>query len=404
MPHRFSSDKCFIISPIGDLKSASDQMRSHVEWVRTDIIDAALALANLELSTKLHSVRADMNASTGDILNEVLQAILSDKLLFVVLTGDVRPNVYYELGIAHSAARPVIILQEEGLRRQFDFYHYKTIEYSFDSKGVANPPIEAVKKAIIETYRTAEPEVAFRNPLYDPLNKQNANITLFPRFNDIPYADWSRMLNRATSTIDFVGTTLLDLTKVDNDGFLLTDDDRSSNRSLVDFIAAKILFGGIDVTVSLIHEDNPSLEAMLKASSGGVDPRFVEQVRQEIDWSTRRWTDFARAIGDYDAATLKEFNVKNLSSDTLLPPEKRGSFALFKIIRGQIKFRMSLTDAEILVTPILYRHGRNGSGPAFKIRSRESLYNSLKTELDYLKDTNADQTVIVVGDRARRRA
>lgn len=50
-----------------------------------------------------------------------------------VLTGN-NPNVYYELGIAESAARPIIVLRHRGDDVPFDVKDVRFIEYDL------NPP------------------------------------------------------------------------------------------------------------------------------------------------------------------------------------------------------------------------------------------------------------------------
>jgi len=406
MVRRFNNEECFIISPIGE---PNDAVRAHVERVRTEIIDEALKLANARLNTKLKAVRSDMTPKAGNILRKVLNAILSDRLLFVILTYDVRPNVYYELGIAHSAARPVIILKDKRITRQeFDIYHFHTIGYSFgelDSEGVSAPievPVELVAQTIIQTLQDGESLIAFEDSSIDPLGKQNTNVKLYDRFVQMPYSDWSRLLNRAQREITLVGTTLLDLSKYDNDQFFLRDDDVTSRASLVDMLSAKILFGGIDVTIVIAHEDNPALESMLKGSrklideghASCVDERFLQQVKQEIAWSTQRWEDIARKIEPFDVERIAKSGSPRTPGDGDLPREKRGTFRLIKVRHGQIKFRVTMTDLEMVVTRIFYLHGRNGSGPAFRINSDVALYASIRGEVDHLIALNDDITVV----------
>lgn len=410
MPHRFDNDECFIISPIGDLKNPDDAVRNHVERVRLELIEPALEIANGRLGTQMKAARADMQLGARDIKHHIIKSILSDKMIFVVLTYD-KPNVYYELGIAHSAARPVIILKDDRLRRrEFDIYTYETLSYSLGEADLdghrpdINLPVETLAQMIYDTFRAGDGEHAFENPAFDPLNKQGGRFTIYDKFLDVKYPEWSRLMNRAEQSIDFIGTTLLDLSKVDNDRFRLRDDDPTSEGALVDFIAAKVLFGGIDVTVSIVHEDNPALESMLKGPTEYGDVRFHEQVRQEIEWSTRRWMDVADGIGRYDARALDQFNLKAIEDEpgSALPQERRGTFRFVKLLRGQVKFRMTMTDRDVLATPILYRHGRNSSGPALRARSDTPFYDSLRDELVYLRDLNRDQVKAEVQPGRRR--
>lgn len=88
--------RAFVISPIGPEGSAT---RDHANDVFEFIIAPALAEVGLE------PARADHLAEPGRITEQMFDAILGDSLCIAVLSGQ-NPNVYYELAIAHAAARP----------------------------------------------------------------------------------------------------------------------------------------------------------------------------------------------------------------------------------------------------------------------------------------------------------
>jgi len=82
------------------------------------------------LSDRYEVVRGDYVARPGRITEQFVEDILANDLIVCVLTGN-NPNVYYELAIAESAARPIIVLRHRGDEVPFDV---KPIFYS--SSGV----------------------------------------------------------------------------------------------------------------------------------------------------------------------------------------------------------------------------------------------------------------------------
>lgn len=387
---------CFIIGSIGDATNPDDPVRRHVERVRTELIEPALARACEILNVKLTAVRSDLDRSAGDVWREVLQSILEDRLVIAVLTFE-RPNVMYELGIAQAAARDVIPLHDTRAARPFDIYHLRTISYALDDDNGAwtLSPLDDLVTAIVETYELAPRTAAFGDPNIAPLNRNRADFHVFERFQNVSYERWSAILNAADARVDFVGTTLFDLTKIDNDHFRLRDDDESSTLPLIDVLASLVLFRGLDVTITFMHEDNPSLGAMLRNRArehhGRLmqerEDRYLHQVREEIIWSTRRWTEVAAAITAVDP---RQYNLETLGGDGASPrtAERPGTFRIVKVREGQIKYRMTLTDKEVISTPIFYRQGRNGTGPALWARLGTSLYEMHRQELGYLHAVN----------------
>ena len=102
--------KCFVISPIGD--EGSD-VRQHADDVFKYIIEPAMRECGIE------AVRSDQLEKPGLISEQMFRFIFEADLCIAVLT-DHNPNVFYELAVAHSAQRPVIILIEKGQRLPFD--------------------------------------------------------------------------------------------------------------------------------------------------------------------------------------------------------------------------------------------------------------------------------------------
>lgn len=111
--------KCFVISPIGEDNSS---IRTHADEVFEHILKPALSHFDIE------PVRSDRMAEPGRISDQMYRAIFQYDLCVAVLTF-ANPNVYYELALAQSTSRPVIILIEKGETLPFDVKDFRTLTY-----------------------------------------------------------------------------------------------------------------------------------------------------------------------------------------------------------------------------------------------------------------------------------
>lgn len=98
-----SKRTCFVISPIGAEGSST---RKHMDDVYHCFIQPACGRLGFEV------YRGDHKARPGRITNQIIRSILDDDIIICVLTG-ANPNVYYELAIAESAGRPIVVLKHK---------------------------------------------------------------------------------------------------------------------------------------------------------------------------------------------------------------------------------------------------------------------------------------------------
>ena len=120
---------CFIISPIGDEDSG---VRDHADTVIEKLIEPALRLVHEKsgkAGPRMEAVRADHEHDAGNIMERVVRRILNDDVVIAVLF-DRRANVYYELGIAHSAGRKVVLLRRADEKLPFDIGQDNSITYA----------------------------------------------------------------------------------------------------------------------------------------------------------------------------------------------------------------------------------------------------------------------------------
>lgn len=113
---------CFVISPIGE-ENTKERIRSD-EVFESVIAPVAMALG-------LTPFRADQMQIAGrQITSEVISQLLTARVVVADLTGP-NANVFYELGIRHSAQLPVVLLAEAGAPIPFNVHGLRVIPYSF---------------------------------------------------------------------------------------------------------------------------------------------------------------------------------------------------------------------------------------------------------------------------------
>jgi hypothetical protein len=98
----------------------------------------------------LKAKRADENAGSGLIIDEIMELIDDAEFIVCDLTGE-RPNVYYELGYAHGAENEpqrILLIAKEGTKLHFDIAplraeFYKSAE---DLQTIVTNKLKAMRK------------------------------------------------------------------------------------------------------------------------------------------------------------------------------------------------------------------------------------------------------------------
>lgn len=80
--------------------------------------------------TEFECHRSDEKFKSGDIMRYTIELILKSQIVIGVLDGR-NPNVFYEVGIAHSVGKTVILIAEEKSKGQipFDLQQHRFIFY-----------------------------------------------------------------------------------------------------------------------------------------------------------------------------------------------------------------------------------------------------------------------------------
>jgi hypothetical protein len=87
--------------------------------------------------------RADDFSNTGPIMSDIWNSISAAKVLIADCTGR-NPNVFYEIGIAHTLGKPVILIAQDGSDIPFDIRHLRYSIYSFTPRGAKELEIRLV--------------------------------------------------------------------------------------------------------------------------------------------------------------------------------------------------------------------------------------------------------------------
>lgn len=144
-------DTCFVMMPFGQWMDA---------YYR-EIYVPAIREAGLE------AVRADELFSTGSVIEQIWEQISRAKVLLADLTGK-NANVFYELGLAHAANKPVVFTTGELEDVPFDLRHLRVAVYD-----IRDPAWGEKLKATLAVYlKAAKAEPAKSVP--QPFRRQLA--------------------------------------------------------------------------------------------------------------------------------------------------------------------------------------------------------------------------------------
>jgi len=127
--------------------------------VYTDLIKPAFEAVGYDVK------RADDIVSHQNILKDIVRSIARADLIIADLTS-LNANVFYELGIAHSLQKPVIIIAQSIDEVPFDLASYRVIQYSTHFKETP----KLTEKLKVRGERAKTGKLEFSNPISDFLN------------------------------------------------------------------------------------------------------------------------------------------------------------------------------------------------------------------------------------------
>lgn len=99
--------------------------------------------------------RADLDLSPGGVTPTLLRELLEARLIVADLTGR-NPNVFYELGISHSFARPLVCIADSASHLPFDAKDERVIQLGdYPDTGLTYAQGETAKASLVETLKIA---------------------------------------------------------------------------------------------------------------------------------------------------------------------------------------------------------------------------------------------------------
>ena len=246
--------RCFVISPIG---APDSEVREHADDVFDYIVKPAMAEVGMDV------YRADHDQKVGRITDQMFESILNDDLCIAILSFE-NPNVYYELAVAQSAARPVIILNQKGHSLPFDIKDLRVIEYTLRPRMIQE---KVFVKQIVEMVRNLEARnwavpVPFA-PHLSPLGKERGDFLYRDRLEAFGLTDqWLAMISGAEKRLDLSGIHLRYWTKMT--GF----------RGVIEQRAA----AGCEIRFLLMHPENPAFSQYFNPRINIATTQTVQEV------------------------------------------------------------------------------------------------------------------------------
>jgi hypothetical protein len=141
-----ANDSCFVMMPF------APPLGSYYEQIYKKAIEKA----------GLRPMRADSEIfGTGKIMDQIWDGINSAKVLVAELTTR-NPNVFYELGIAHTLKKPVVLVSSNEADVPFDLKHIRVIIYDTTDPFWGNKLLEKVAENILSAIKNPE-EAIFKS-------------------------------------------------------------------------------------------------------------------------------------------------------------------------------------------------------------------------------------------------
>ena len=131
-------DYCFVLMPFGDMRDLQTIYHDHVK----PVIERC----------GLRCERADDIYDVSGVMQSVWEGINKARIVIADLT-ERNANVFYELGIAHTLGKPVIMLSQSIDFVPFDLRHLRCIVYTYTPPGVKKleQALERTIKTVLST-------------------------------------------------------------------------------------------------------------------------------------------------------------------------------------------------------------------------------------------------------------
>jgi len=255
------SKRCFVIAPVDD---ASPHVRLHAETLWKYVIHPAL------LDTDYSANRIDAPEGSPAIGQPAIDGVLDDDLVIAVLSFR-NANAFYQAALAQAAARPLILMIEEGQDLTFDPRGAKVLTYSLDTASVVSAVnVNKLQQVIREIDETDAPIHQGFRPGASALNGGgNGGATVFERSPQFTYDQRLQMMREAKTRIDMMGVANLAL---------------ATHPDTVELVRSRS-GQGVEIRILQCAPTNPGLISLVSTRDG----QHLDNVRREIETAAEAW-------------------------------------------------------------------------------------------------------------------
>lgn len=325
------SRRCFVIDPSHD---ADASVRAHADTLWKYVIQPAV------LDTDYAAYRADRSYENAPTDQAAINAVLDDDLIIAVPSfGNAR--VFYETALAQAAARPLILMIEEGQDLGFDPRNAEVITYRLDTESVVSAVnVERLQTVIRELDMRGRPACHGFRPGTAALNGGcEDSVTVFERSPRFSYDRRLEVMRGAKTRIDVMGVANLAL---------------ALHPDTTDVVLARGA-RGVEIRILQCAPTNPGLISLV----GARNAEQLDAIKREIDSAADAW----RRIAD---AAEREISITVRRAQTSLPL----SSAL-------------ITDRAVVTTP--YLHSRTtAESPTVFARAGDPFHHTMTEEFSVL--------------------
>jgi hypothetical protein len=342
--------RCFVISPIG--QPGSD-VREHADDVFEYIVKPAMKALRFDVH------RGDHMARPGKISEQMYDSILHDDLLVAILTFH-NPNVFYELAIAHAAARPLVILCEASHSLPFDIKDQRVIFYDLKPRSLKTDRYVGELIGAVEALIASDAphEVAFGGHL-SPLGGMGENFRIFDRYIDAISA----------------GSLPVKIIEAAKSSVYITGISTKGWHEFPDF--AKVIEAATArrcrIHVLLMDAANPALPQMLNDDMED----YLPKVQQMILEGTEQWL--------------------------VLRKGRESLINVRTVRRGIIYQQLVMSEHRMICAPYLLS-GTSHESPSIQTDMKAALYQAMRKEFDFLWRRNDPPLAKVQRHRGKRRS
>lgn len=239
----------------------------------------------------LRCLRADDIFSNSSIIDDIWCSIVKSRVIVADLTSK-NPNVFYEIGIAHTIGKPVILITQDIEDIPFDLRHIRNIIYKFTPRGMEefeSSLYNTINHILENPFLSLE---QFRSDLVSDSFPETSSLKAYPD-------DYIKNFVFDRLNENFLRNNALELCffrKIADDMFLdvlLQEKNPSLKSSISKFIEKYTLPISEAIMISLLSEESqvarPAVKAAYQLSVDGYfSSKILEITSNNSSWEVRK--------------------------------------------------------------------------------------------------------------------